>query len=71
MQVTELCHEAIPHSRPALFEDLGANGKFLGCQSVPAPPSTHLCEQWHQLNRRFGKAVNSLLLVSRIVSSRR
>ena len=56
VHAAELCHEGLPHSFAPLFKKLRTDGQFLGCRSL--------------LYRGFCKAVDGLLLVSRVVRSR-
>src|ERR1700733_381088 len=70
MDAAQLSHKGIPHPLSALFQQLCADRKFRGNRSMPASPRPHLCQQRDQLNRRFGEAVDRLLLMRRIVSFR-
>ena len=70
VHAAELCHEGLPHSFAAFFKKLRTDGQFLGCRSVPASPCPHVGQQGNELYRGFCKAVDGLLLVSRVVRSR-
>src|SRR3546814_17423224 len=63
----QIVHEGVPHVRPALFEQPGADRQLVRHGEVAAAPGAHVDEQGQELDRLFGAAVDCLLLVSWIV----
>jgi hypothetical protein len=69
MHRAQLVHEGVPHRRPALLEQLGADAQLLAHRQVPASPGAEVGEERHQLDRALGEAVDPLLLVRRIAAA--
>src|SRR3546814_21018141 len=65
----KLVHEGVPHVRPALFEQPGADRQLVRHGEVAAAPGAHDDEQRKELDRLFGEAVDCLLLVAGIVGA--
>jgi hypothetical protein len=69
MGVAQLGHEGFPHQRPAFFEQLRANRELGRGRQMAAAPRTDVREHGKQLDRRFGQAVDRLLLVAGVVGA--
>jgi glutathione S-transferase len=66
MEVAQFVHEGVPEFRPPLLKQLSPDGEFAAGLCVAAAPSTHLSQQWQELNGGFGEAVYPFLTVRRI-----
>src|ERR1700730_18004361 len=70
MRLPQFVHEFRPHFRAAFAQKLGTDAEFFGDREIFESPARHLRQDRQQFDTLFGKRIDSLLLMARVVIAR-